>query len=593
MIFEPYVLPNWGYIRLPQIILTPEELKNNNAPENCSNEDFLKILINNGFKRRLEQRPYIKKSIAVYKERSKIELDLIKECGFIAYILLVWRVCNFCDQKNIARGFGRGSVGGSLLCYFLNIVQCDPVKEGLFFERFISKTRAKKIEVNGVILISGELAPDVDIDVEQMRRSEVIQFLEEQYPNRTSKISTLNTLSGRLLIKECGKIIEELPEQEMTEVAALIPKVSGFVADIEDAYETEEKFKKWCDKYPEVYKIALKLRDLNKNTSCHASGITVSFDTLDKFLPLHFGLEKELISSFEMNQVAKLTIKLDVLGLRCCTVISNTAKQVGLDIYKVNVDDDPIIYDNLQELIAPIGIFQLEADTALRVTREVKPKNLSELSDILAIGRPGALAYLDKYVEYKNNPEQIEKVHPIWDKILTTTYNQPLYQEQMMALAHQVFNFTLEEAETLRRAVAKKKPDEVKKWEEKIYTRAKELNLDVDLANRYWKLLDDSSKYSFNRCLSPDTIIETKNGNKMMYECQKGDKIISYDIDNQKDIEVSIQNIYNNSRELFEVEFKDGRTIKCSMDHKFLCSDKKMRSLNKILEENWEIMCKD
>lgn len=593
MKFQNYALPEFGYVRLPAIELTDKEKTDNGASLDCTNKEFLIQITKNGFAKRLKINEGARANPNIYVERIQKELTDFEDFGFLDYILLVWRVCNFCDINGIARGFGRGSVGGSLVCYLINIVQRDPIKDNLFFERFMSKTRSKKKVINGVTYIDGGLAPDVDIDIEQAKRHLVVNYIKETYAGKVSKIVTLNTLSGRLLIKECGKIVREHPEATMTEVANLIPKISGFVADIEDAYKDEPKFKAWCDENKDVYEIALKLRDLCKNSSTHASGYIISYDALEGRFPLQLGPEKELVCGFDMAQVSKLTIKLDILGLRCCSVIADVAKQVGLDIYNVNVDDDPIIYENLQDLKCEHGLFQIEAETGFRVTRKVQPKNLGELADILAIGRPGALAYLDKYIENKNDKSLIEKVHPVWDKILATTYNQPLYQEEMMQICHEVFHFTLEDAENIRRACAKKKPEEVKKWKDKIYEQAKKESLDIDLADKYWKLLDESSKYSFNKCLSPDTSIETKNGNKLMFEIKIGEEILSYDINNQKDTYIKVKEIYNNSRELFEVEFKDGRTVKCSMDHKFFCSDKKMRPLNKILEENWEIMCKD
>ena len=189
---------------------------------------------------------------------------------------------------------------------------------------FISKIRAKKQVVNGITYLDGSLMCDVDLDICYYNRHKVIDFLNEIFPNRISKILTFNTLSGKLLIKECGKIVEEKSETEMTSISSLIPKIFGQVKDISEAYQDVEKFKEWCDENPEIYNIALKLRNLIKNKGVHPSGVQIFHSPLSETCPLELSSDKEQVSAFDMNDISQFNVKLDLLGLRSVIV---TGKQ--------------------------------------------------------------------------------------------------------------------------------------------------------------------------------------------------------------------------------------------------------------------------
>lgn len=508
--FEKYDYPLFGYVRLPDVAVPSADKTALGLRGDASNFQFLTALAQHGFDKKVP-----KDKVAIYAARMAKELEIVEKLGFVDYFLLVWKVCSDADKRGIARDYGRGSCAGSLVFYLIGVTLADPIHYNLFFERFISETRAKKKVIDGITYIDGGLAPDVDIDIEQARREDVINYLKEIYPGKVCKISTLSTLSGKLLMKECGKVVGGLPEDQMKEVSDLIPKEFGIVWDIEEAYAGKKKkdsdewdkkpvdeFKAWCDRHPEVYEVALGLRDLIKNKGTHPSGYVVAYDPLDKFLPIEITKSEdertgeksfEISSAFTMEDVAYLTIKLDLLGVRCCSVVAEVLKLTGENINDINVDSDPYIYDNLKAgLKTPHGLFQIEAPTNLKVCNTVMPKNLSELSDVLAIARPGALAFLSKYAENKN-----ESVHPLFDPILARTRGVCLYQEQMMQLAHAI-GFTLEEAEILRRVVGKKKVDEVQAWQEKIRAKITENNLPEHLGDLLWQILEASASYSFN-----------------------------------------------------------------------------------------------
>ena len=252
--FKNYDLEIHG-VRLPQFDISKEYKHAAKVTEDCSNYDFLRKLCLNGFADLNFKKG--SKDYKKYVDRIKYELETLKDLGFIDYVLLVWDVVNYCKEQDIPTGLGRGSAAGSIVLFLIGVTGIDPIKHDLYFERFISKIRAKKKEVNGVTYLDGSLMCDVDLDICYYRRQEVIKYLEEKFPGKTSKILTLNTLSGKLLIKECGKIVAEKKETEMNEVSGLIPKTFGQVMDIKEAYEEEDKFREWCDENKEAYEIRL------------------------------------------------------------------------------------------------------------------------------------------------------------------------------------------------------------------------------------------------------------------------------------------------------------------------------------------------
>ena len=496
--FSNLNLPLHG-VRLPSFQIEDKYINDLGLDKDISTYDFLRELCLKRFRLLGLDKSDTKK---LYIDRIKYELNILQELDFVEYILLVWKVVVYCRENDIPLGLGRGSAAGSMVLYLLQITQIDPVKYDLFFERFVSKARAKKKVVDGITYLDGSLMCDVDVDVCYYRRQEVLQYLKEEFVGSTSKILTLNTLSGKLVMKECGKVAGGKEESEMNGISSLIPKVFGKVKSIEEAYEEVPKFAEWCDANPKVYKIALKLSNLVKNKGVHPSAILLSHGKMIDSCPCELDSSKEPVSAFDMDWSSVSNVKLDVLGLRtasvvdvCCKILKKTK---GIDISLSTVDlDDPFIYQNLFDLKLRHGLFQIEADANYEVCRKVKPKNLEELSAVLALARPGAMQFVDQFANYTNN-DVYEAIHPFFDDILGSTGGVCLYQEQMMKMAHKV-GFTLDEAEILRRIVGKKKVKEVRKWKKKIKDKIAENNLEKEIGDILWQVLEDSANYSFNK----------------------------------------------------------------------------------------------
>ena len=480
-------------VKLPEIKIEKKYYDEVACVDLGDNFQFLRKLC---FKRIQEKGIDKLENSQIYFDRIKEELATFKDLGFVDYILLNWDILNYCKENDIPTGAGRGSAAGSLVLYVIGVTKIDPIEYDLFFERFVSKSRAKKIEHEGETYLDGSLLADVDNDISYDRRAEVINYIEKKYKGKTSKILTLNTLSSKLCIKECGKIVGELSEADVNQISDTIPKHFGIVAKLDDAYEESETFREHVDKYPKVFSIARKLQGLNKNTGVHPSGIAISYFDLEDIMPLQTTNEGALISSYDMNDVSSLSVKFDILGLRTLSVVYDVCKQIGIDASEID-PHDPSIYVALSCLRSPHGLFQIEADTNFKVCQLVAPRNLEQLSAVVAIARPGALDFKDRYAEYARSGES-QSVHEFFDDILSYTGGIPLYQEQLMKMVVKV-GFSLDEAEQLRRIVGKKKVDQMPAWKVKIEEKIKENKLDPAIGDVLWGVAEDSANYSFNK----------------------------------------------------------------------------------------------
>ena len=491
--FQKYQQPTLPGVKLPKIIIEQKYYDLLGIPNTSSNYQFLRKLCHKGV---LEKEIDKKENAQIYYERVKTELSLFEELGFIDYVLLNWDILKFCHENGIPTGPGRGSAAGSLVLYLIGVTKVDPIEHELYFERFVSRSRARKIIVDGETYLDGSLAPDVDNDIAYERRQEVIKYIEQKYSGKTCKILTLNTLSSKLCVKECGKLVGELPESAVNEISDLIPKKFGKVASLKNACQENDKFREWANENKKIFEIALKLEGLVKNTGVHPSGIAISHYDLEEIMPLQTTGEGDLVSGYDMNDVASLCVKFDILGLRTLSVIHDVCKQIGFDITKLDLQSKDI-YDHLQNLQTPQGLFQIEADTNFKVAQKVRPKNLEQLSAVVAIARPGALDFLDRYAQYVNTGD-FQSVHPFFDEILEYTGGIPLYQEQLMRMAVKV-GFTLDESEQLRRIVGKKKVDQMSAWQDKIKEKIQQNSLDPVIGEVLWKVAEDSANYSFNK----------------------------------------------------------------------------------------------
>ena len=590
---EDYENPVPPGVKLPTIDIPDKYYKELGIDTNVSNYEFLRQKCLRAVKEFGIDKLSNKQD---YYDRVKYELGMFEELGFVDYILLNWFILKYCHENDIPTGYGRGSAPSSLILYLLVVTRIDPIEHNLYFERFVSKARAKKIISNGEVYLDGGLLADVDSDIAYDRRQEVIQYVKETFKGKVCNIANLSTLSSKICIKECGKIVGDYSEEDMNEVSDLIPKSFGKSEKLEKSREESEKFDKWCKSNEFVYFIAKKLEGLIKNTSVHASGIAISFYDVEDIMPMQKAksknpiLDGQIVSCYDMNWVAELVVKFDILGLKTLTVANDVCKRNNIDFDSIDVNS-PDIYEWFQNYTSPEGLFQISAETNFKVCQKVRPKNLAQMAAVVSIARPGALAYTDDYVKFVETGESQSK-HSFFDSVLSETGNIPLYQEQMMAMAKKI-GFSLEEADMLRKIVGKKQVDKMPAWEQKIKDKIKENNLDEEVGDVLWRVAKDSANYSFNKCIFEEESVETEKGRKMLTDVSIGDRVLSYDVENNKDHYVEVIDKIRGEREVYEVELHNGKTIRCSLDHKFLTKSGKMKTLKQIISDDDEIACEN
>ena len=497
MNFEPYDLESHG-VRLPEISIPDSDKTDLGLSDESSNFDYLFALCERGFKSKLKANKIDARRDKDYVDRRNSEMEIFKKLNLVDYILLVHDVLGWCDKQEIPKGPGRGSASGSLVLFLIGCTQIDPVKHNLSFTRFISEARAQSKTVNGITYLVGRSLADVDSDVSYYRRGEVLKYVEDKYKNKTSKIGTQSGLTGKILIKEASKTILEYSEDQAKQLADLIEKHFGVIEDLETTYENSTAFKKWVDKEPanlDCYNVACSLQGLIRNRGQHPSGMALSFGNINDILPLELSSTKDIISSYNMEEVANLVVKLDILGLKTIDVISETCKLLSITPNDIDINHQSI-YDFLSKKQDFYGLFQIEEGLSKRVILDVKPKNLTQLSACIAISRPGALAYIKDYVKFVNLGEVIP-FHPAFDKVLEDTGNIIIYQEQITKICEQIYKLDPISADQVRYGVGKKKRDEIKKWESIVKQHGQQEGIPDDVTEKFWNIINKSADYLF------------------------------------------------------------------------------------------------
>lgn len=450
-ISEVYDTPMLEGVILPKANIVPEEAISLGLSPDCTSLKFLRKLCEDGMiKKGLDK----SEKYEEYKKRLDYELEVLDACGFVDYMLLNREIIQFCNASQIPVGDGRGSAAGCLVFYLTGVTGIDPLENHLIFERFVSMARAqKRIGKNGETYLDGGLLADCDLDISFEDRPKVIDFVFKRFDGNACRILTVNTLSGKLCIKECMKLVGGYMEAQARHVADSIPKKYGVVRPLAEAYESSDYFQKFCDDNAKIYEISLKLENLNKNTGIHPSGVAICAFPLLETIPLQKTKDGELVSSFEMGDVAEVMTKFDLLGLRTLTQIKETCDMLGINHKDIDYRN-PEIYKHINEYLMPRGLFQISSDTNYRVAQQVSPSNLDELSDVIALARPGALAYIQDYVKAKKTGEVRASGDDKMDSLLKETKGILLFQESLMNIAHKRFGFSLERADALRKCVS-------------------------------------------------------------------------------------------------------------------------------------------
>ena len=427
------------------------------------------------------------------RQRLGFELGVIKQMGYSAYFLIVWDFIHFARQKGIPVGPGRGSAAGSLVAYSLGITNIDPLRYGLLFERFLNPERVSM--------------PDIDIDFCFERRGEVIDYVVQKYgADRVAQIITFGTMAARAAIRDVGRALN-MPYGEVDRVAKMVPP--ELHVTIEKALNDAAELKEIYDQKPEVRKLidtAAALEGMPRHASTHAAAVVITKDPLTDYLPLYKASDGPVTTQFAKDTVEELgLLKMDLLGLRTLTVISDALNLIAgstgerIDIDKIPLDD-PATYEMLARGEAA-GVFQLESSGMRSILRDLKPEVFEDIVALVALYRPGPLGsgMVVDFIKNKHGLNKTTYLHPRLEPILKDTYGVILYQEQVMRIASDLAGFTLGEADMLRRAMGKKKPEIIAGLRAQFVGGAVNNGVDKDVAGQIFDLMEYFAGYGFNK----------------------------------------------------------------------------------------------
>ena len=457
------------------------------VPEGETPDAYLEKLCLAGLNKRYGSRT------AEVRERLHYELSIIRKMGFSTYFLIVWDFVSYARREGIPVGPGRGSGAGSLVAYALEITNICPVKYGLLFERFLNPDR--------------RTMPDLDIDFSDEGRDRVIQYVRQKYGQTSvAQIITFGSMLARLVVRDVGRVLG-IPIQEVDRIAKLIPRELG--TTIAMARKNVPELQQECKDNPETEKllaIAQRLEGLKRHSGVHAAGIVIADGDLTQYVPLAKGAKDVVTTQFNDEALLKLgLLKMDFLGLRTLTVIDEAVKLIrkrhrpDFDITQVPLDDAKT-FKLLQEAQA-VGVFQLESSGMRDLLRKLHPTTFEDIIALISLYRPGPMGagMLDEFVKRKHNPKLIKYDHPLLEPILKETYGIILYQEQVMRIGKELGGLTPGQADTLRKAMGKKIPEELEKQRESFMKGAREKTIPSKTAQRVFEQIVHFGGYGFNK----------------------------------------------------------------------------------------------
>lgn len=501
--FTPYEFPLMGLVRLPSIVISNEDKAALGLKPSVSNLIFLKTLAWTRYKTLRAAGKFDDIAEADVIARLKFECEVLDKTGTVDYILMVWDICRWCDKQGIPRGPGRGSVCGSLVCYLAGVTKVNSLRYSLNFTRFLSEARVKPQIIDGIAYADGRSMCDIDSDFSIARRKEIQAYIDSKYPNRVAKISNITCLTGKTALKDVLKTYYEWSDEAAMIVTDRIEAHFGKADKLQDAAEKNKDYKEWLAEDPrnmEAHKLALSLQGLATHKGVHASGLFMSYDTLDNTLPVELTTDKEkethITTSYDMDRVAEIGVKLDNLGLKTLDVIQEAARLANLDPDEIDIED-PSIYEFIAKSRLYYGLFQIETGLAGDTAHKAKPRDLMQLSAVLAIARPGALKEIPKLVRYFETGE-IESIYPPMDALLKSTGNIIIYQESINDICQKVYGMTAVDADEVRRAIGKKKREDIKKWEPIIFAQGDKFGVPKEATQHFWDTCNASADYLFN-----------------------------------------------------------------------------------------------
>ncbi len=476
------------------------------TPKGMSEKELLDNLVYRGLARRYngkteaevepltmkDIRPTLAKEVL---ERADMEFEVVNRMGYNGYFLIVQDFINWGKSKGIVFGPGRGSAAGSIIAFSLRITDLDPLKYGLLFERFLNPDRISM--------------PDIDVDIQDTRRDEVVQYCAEKYGEaRVSNIMTFGKMAARAAVRDVARVLQ-VPYSEADRLSKMIPQpVQGRHIPLKVSVKEDHDLKNEYDTNPtakEVFDYAIRLEGTIRSHGVHACGVVIAPDDLVKYLPLEQAQKGVVATQFPMGQVEELgLLKMDFLGLSNLTIINN-AMRIIRRVYGTKIDlsslplDDEATYKLFQRGDTT-GVFQLESAGMKRYLKDLKPTRFEDIIAMVALYRPGPMQFIDSFIRRKHGQEEITYLHDGMKNALENTYGILVYQEQFMQISKEWCGFTGGQADTLRKAVGKKKIDLMRKVKvEFVEGAVSHGGATKEVAETFWAQLEEFANYCFNK----------------------------------------------------------------------------------------------
>ncbi len=425
------------------------------------------------------------------RQRLDYELSVIEKMGWPSYFLIVADFINWAKERGIVVGPGRGSAAGSLVCYLTGITNLDPLKYDLLFERFLNPDRVSM--------------PDIDMDFADLRRDEVIRYVEEKYgKERVAQIITFGTMAARASVRDVGRVLN-CPYDFCDRLAKMIPgftklkKAVSSVPELKEIYEKDEMAQK-------ILKYAMRLEGVARHASTHACGVLITKNPLTDHVPLQYASssDRSIVSQYSLHPVEDLgLLKMDFLGLKNLTIIESAIRIIkntrGL---KINIDEIPLDDAKAYELFQngeTTGIFQFESAGMKRYLKELKPTSFEDIIAMVALYRPGPMEWIPDYILRKHGRKKVSYLNPKLEPILAKTYGVAIYQEQVMQIARQLAGFSMGEADVLRKAMGKKIAELLSEQKEKFIDGCVKNGVSKELGEEVFSFIEPFAGYGFNR----------------------------------------------------------------------------------------------
>ena len=469
------------------------------VPEGFTADSYFERVVNEGFASRVPQleklaaEGRLRHPIAEYQRRLESEIRMIQKMRFAGYFLIVWDFIHYARAQGVPVGPGRGSAAGSLVSYALRITDVDPLEYDLLFERFLNPERVSM--------------PDIDIDFCMRRRGEVIDYVRQTYGKESvAQIITFGTMAAKAVLKDAGRALD-MPYGEVDKIAKLVPTTLNI--ELEEALKQSpqlDSLRKSDERVKQLVEVALRLEGLARHASTHAAGVVISPRPLTEIVPLYKSNKDEVTTQYDMNALERIgLLKMDFLGLTTLTVLDDAVRLIDQNRgVKIELSALPLDDATTYELFSrgdTTGIFQFESHGMRDILKRYQPTRLEDLTALNALYRPGPIqgGMIDDFIARKHGKKKVTYDLPELEEILSETWGVILYQEQVMQIANRLAGFSLGDADLLRRAMGKKKPEEMAAQREKFLTGCAARKLPAKKAEKIFDLMAEFAGYGFNK----------------------------------------------------------------------------------------------